>query len=403
MLKALILRDFFSFQGETRIDLRPGVNLLLGINGSGKTSFIQALRLLYEGVAGEGVEALVQTRWGGFAQLANCCGERSVSCAQVTYVFDGDYLNSLNPAARFPSEVSYRITIRPSGTGYTLCETLFTEHATQPGRTFRYLDFSNGRGWLSARNDDGSVKMQQYDGTDVSGQELVVRQINDPVHYLPSHTLRKAIMQTAVYNGFNVDDDSALRRQADFSTDIRLRESGDNLTQILNNLKLNHTFDFRRLEETFRRVNPHFESLDISNLNGRSYLFLHERNLSRAIGAAHISDGTLRFLLLESIFFNPDRGALVAVDEPERGLHPDMIRSVAGMMKQAAAGSQLIAATHSPHLLNQFDLEDILVFEKNAENSTVVRRYAETDFPDTDEPVPPGQRWLMGQIGGKRW
>ena len=114
-------------------------------------------------------------------------------------------------------------------------------------------------------------------------------------------------------------------------------------------------------------------------------------------------DAQRGFLLLESIFYNPFRGALVAIDEPERGLHPDMIRSVANMIKDTAKQCQIIVATHSPHLLNQFELEDILVFEKNKENSTEIHTYSQADFPDWEGDYLPGQMWLFGLIGGKRW
>ena len=100
------------------------------------------------------------------------------------------------------------------------------------------------------------------------------------------------------------------------------------------------------------------------NLYGQSYLSLLEKNMSRAIRASHISDGTLRFLLLESIFYNPLRGLFVAIDDPERGLHPDMIRSVAEMIKYSTRQTQVIIATHSPHLLNLFELEDFLYLRK---------------------------------------
>ena len=66
MIKKVIIENFFSFKEEHTITLNPGINVLLGINGSGKTSFLNAFRLLYEGVAGNGFEALFQTRWGGF-------------------------------------------------------------------------------------------------------------------------------------------------------------------------------------------------------------------------------------------------------------------------------------------------------------------------------------------------
>jgi len=403
MLKSIILQDFFSFRGRKEIKLNKGVNILLGINGSGKTSFINAFRLLYEGIAGDGLIKLIQEQWGGYDQVVNFNGDRTAPCAQITYVFNYNNLNALNPATGFKADVHYRITIKRSGTSYILNEQVFTKHRTKKDASFTYLDFCNGNGKISTRTQDGQIVLQDYTNSDVSGQELILRQINDPIHYLPTHTLRKAIESIAVYNNFDIGEGSKLRVPTEFSTDVRLRKSGANLTQILNELKLNHTFDFERLEETFRNVNPYFKSIEITNLYGQSYLSLREKNMSRAIGALHISDGTLRFLLSECVFYNPLRGALVAIDEPERGLHPDMIRSIADMMKYAAQQSQIIVATHSPHLLNQFELEDILVFEKNEENSTVVRTVSEKDFPDWEGELLPGQMWLLGQIGGKRW
>ncbi|MBR1721472.1 MAG: AAA family ATPase [Treponema sp.] len=130
---------------------------------------------------------------------------------------------------------------------------------------------------------------------------------------------------------------------------------------------------------------------------------MREKNLNKTIGALHISDGTLRFLLLETVFLNPNKGAFIAIDEPERGLHPDMIRSVAEMIKSAAQNSQLIIATHSPHLLNQFDLDDVIVFEKDETNSTLIKKLSDSDFSDYDGQLLPGQLWLNGEIGGKRW
>ena len=80
-----------------------------------------------------------------------------------------------------------------------------------------------------------------------------------------------------------------------------------------------------------------------------------------------------------------------------------MIHSIAEMIKMVSQNRQLIVATHSPLLLNDFELEDILIFEKNEENSTIVKRYSEEEFPQYEGTLLPGQLWLNGEIGGKRW
>ncbi len=402
MIKTIIIQDFFSFKGINEINLNSGINLLLGINGSGKTSFINALRVLQEGIGGEGLVKLIQEQWGGFDQIVNFNGEEYAPYSKLTFIFDKDKLNEINSNVEFKTDVHYCITITRSGTSYSLNEEIFAKNLRKKGY-YKYLGFINGNGRISTRTKEGKIDYQEYNDSEVSGQELILRQINDPIHYLPIHALRKAIESIAVYAGFNVGEDSKLRYPTDFSTDYRLKKSGNNLAQVLNDLKLNHSFNFDELEKAFHNVNNHFKSIEISNLYGKAYLQLRENNLRKAIGALHISDGTLRFLLLESIFYNPLRGMMVAIDEPERGLHPDMIKSVADMMKKAASTSQIIAATHSPHLLNQFELEDILIFEKNQDNSTNVHRVSEEDFPDWEGEYLPGQMWLLGLIGGKRW
>ena len=95
------LKDFFFFKGENKIDLNKGANLLLGINGSGKTSFINALRLLYEGISGSGIENLIQSQWGGFYQIVNCTGREKTNEIQITYVFDFDEVNTFGNSKKF--------------------------------------------------------------------------------------------------------------------------------------------------------------------------------------------------------------------------------------------------------------------------------------------------------------
>ena len=125
MIKELIIRDFFSFRGEHKIELNTGVNILVGINGSGKTSFLNAITLLYEGIAGGGLSPLFR-QWGTYNAIVNACGEQKPDCFSITYVFDADVLIKLIPVSPFKKDVYYTITVFPigDGTSYSLCETL---------------------------------------------------------------------------------------------------------------------------------------------------------------------------------------------------------------------------------------------------------------------------------------
>ena len=400
MIKELIVRDFFSFKGEHTIELNTGVNILVGVNGSGKTSFLNAITMLYEGVAGGGLSSLFR-QWGSYNAIVNACGEVKPDCFSVTYVFDADVLRKVVSASPFKKDVYYKITVFPigDGTNYTLCETLYSEDNKGKKKTFSYLEFRNGIGQISVRTKSG-IEVEKYDDGMLSAQELVLRQITDPQRYLPSFVVREAISAIAGYSKFNFDQ---VRQPADANDVKRLISTGGNLSHLLSNLNNNYTFQYEKIIECLSDINPNFTGIGYNVFGSRLYLSLREKNLSHAIDALHMSDGTLKYLLLLSIFHNPQRGTLVCVDEPESCLHPDMIRSVAKMMKRAAMTSQIIVATHSALLLNAFELDDILVFEKNDKNETQIIRYSEDDFGDREDELLPGQLWLNGEIGGKRW
>jgi predicted ATPase len=401
MIKEITVRDFFSFKGEHKIKLNPRINILLGVNGSGKTSFLNAFTLLYEGIAGTGLNDLFR-QWGSYNSIVNACGKDKPECFSVAYLFDAKQLKKIVPTSPFQNDVTYKITVFPvgDGTSYTLCETLLAQDTRNKSKKFTYLEFRSGAGQISVRNNDGNIVSEKYEAGMLSPQELVLKQITDPQRYLPSYVVREAISSIAVYSKFNFN---TVRQPSEANNSVRLLKSGENLAHLLSNLNNQHTFYYEKIRESLRDVNPNFTGIGYNIFGSRLYLSLREKNLSHSIDALHISDGTLKYMLLMSIFYNPSRGIMLGIDEPESCLHPDMIRSVARMMKEASKDSQIIIATHSPLLLNSFELDDILVFEKNENNETGIVRYSEDDFADRAGDLLPGQLWLNGEIGGKRW
>ena len=79
------------------------------------------------------------------------------------------------------------------------------------------------------------------------------------------------------------------------------------------------------------------------------------KSLQREQTAADLSDGTLRFLFLLSVLASPSPAPLIAIDEPETGLHPSMLPIVAEYAVSAAERSQVILTTHSPQFLDAFE------------------------------------------------
>ncbi len=409
MIKKITLENFFSFSEKTEIEMNPGVNILVGINGSGKSNFIKAIKLLYDSIIGNGFENTFLKDWSGFDLVSNF-SKTQADFIKIIYEFDKNAVEEAveNQGYNFNNNPIYEIIIhRSGGTSYFLEERIYSESKHKGENPFYFLETKNATGSISTR-ESGKIGLQYYPQENnkitFKTQELVLRQISDPDRYYPLYTLKRAIEGMVVYDYFDTTLKSKIRQPGVFGTEEKLLPNGENLAQILNRLKNRHTLHYEKIQNLIKKINPHFIDISFDLLGSLLYLVLREEKLTRAVGTQHISDGSLRYLLLLTIFLNPENRGLLCIDEPEIGLHPDMTNTIAEAIKDVANNkSQLILATHSPLLLNSFELNDILVFEKNKKNSSVVSRKSDEDFEDWDDEFLVGQMWLRGELGGKRW
>lgn len=222
-----------------------------------------------------------------------------------------------------------------------------------------------------------------------------------------SHTwvdgITARLRSIGIYSYFNTAPNSPVRRPAPPALKEILDADGGNLLQLLNVLKVNDRPNYRRIIQRLQEINPNFEEIDFFTLGGSMLMMLQEKQLKRAVRTEHISDGTLRFLCLLAIFCNEKRGGIVGIDEPETGLHPDMLRVLTEELTRASETTQFFIATHSEHILSGFGLENILVFEKDDENATVISKYKQDDFGEWAQNYSLGRLWRNGDIGGNRW
>ncbi len=400
MIKSIEISNFYSFDSCV-IHLHPETNILIGINGSGKSNFLKAIKLLREGVAGVGLRKHILDNLGGidnFLYKGNS-KDSNVQTSTIRYTFDGPKICKEDDGFNFTDDIIYEINIvkLPSLSNYYIQENI------RNSRGFVYLDFDNGTGNLTEKLEDSNYKTRliKYDSFD--SQELVLKEINDPDRYYALTTLKKAIRDIVVYDYFDTTPKSAIRRPVLPTSEKRLASDGANLPQILNTIKINNKPYYRKIADMLNEVNVNFTGFDFNFIGGNIELMIEEDKLDSAVHVSNISDGTLRYLCLLAILYNPDRGRLICIDEPEVGLHPDMISSIANAVKEASESSTIIISTHSENFLNYFEIENVLVFEKNEDNATIVNTFTKEVFEGWYEKFAPGQMWRQGDLGGVRY
>ena len=179
------------------------------------------------------------------------------------------------------------------------------------------------------------------------------------------------------YPGFDVTHSSVLRtKAADIRPDTTLASNGDDLGTVLHEILTR--YDFRlaaeELRDFLRVAYPAFEGIHCDTTYGtppQVLVRVREQGMSRSMEMWELSDGMLRFLCLATALLNPLPPPLIAIDEPELGLHPGLLPIVAEMIKAAAERTQVLVTTHSPDLLNCFDIADVAVMARHADDAKV--------------------------------
>ncbi|AXI99896.1 putative ATPase [Cyclonatronum proteinivorum] len=402
MLTSVTLQNFFSFCSKASVPLSPAMNVLVGINGSGKSNFIKALRLLYEGISGDGLRNLIQLEWGGYDQITHARAG-STGVISLTFRFRPRLDNSTQNNGHSPV---YAIRLQPQADGtFTVSERITFSQTN--GTEELFFESRAGEGLI--RNPGGglvSLTPETGNRAEPARMELRFRALPPESMHPMLVSLRQAIRQFSFYGFFNTSYSSRARLPALPAGHYgeRLAFDGRNMSQVLHSIRGYHPDVFQELVSFLRRISPNLRELLFSESKRGVSLRLLEKNLNHSVSVRHISDGTLRYLLYLAIFLNPARGLAVCLDEPESGLHPDMLHTLSEAMTHAVQdGTQLIIATHSPLLLNSFELDDLLVFDKSPENETLVKTVNGDDLSEITGLSLPGQLWLSGYLGGKRW
>jgi len=191
-------------------------------------------------------------------------------------------------------------------------------------------------------------------------------------------------------------------QRADLPEDFLL-EDASNLGLVLNDLQ--HRQGTKQvLIEKFRQFYDAADDITTKIHGGTVQVFIHEKGLSQPIPATRLSDGTLRYLCLLALLCHPTPPPLLCIEEPELGLHPDILATVAELLVEASQHTQLVVTTHSDALVSALTEtpEAVLVCEHD-DAGTHLHRLGAEQLKKWLENYSLGELWRMGEIGGTRW
>ncbi len=345
------------FRSLRHVAWKPGsLNVVIGANGSGKSNLLRALDLLQQSASGSLSKAII--RQGGINAI----------------LWDGRapemmWILTSRPVIAFNEELLPR---RTTGSLYTYAIRLEKGHLLL-GSDYRVssemLEFQSLQGELRKvleRNDGSaasfdfqSKELKAIEGSIPADQSLLSL-IAKPLSNIPTWVFAQYLQSWTIYHDLQTHQGTPVRQASIARFEKILSPDGQNLIPVLHTL-----YSERRFEEQLNRSMRAAFGRDFEKLifppaaDQRVQLRIRWRSLRREQSTADLSDGTLRFLMLIAILANPAPGGLIAIDEPETGLHPSMFPIVAELATAAAERTTVILSTHSPQFLDAFTGETV--------------------------------------------
>ena len=340
-----------------------GVNVLVGANGSGKSNFVEAFAFLRALRQGNLVRYVAES--GGANRLLHFGAART---------------NDMELKVSFDEEVNqYEITLAATASD-----------GLRPIAESAYF-------WKKASYD------RPYETALPFGPEAgIAADSSEPS--IAAH-VRKHLDSWVRYQFDDTSRRSPIRMTAKVNDNRFLRADGSNLASFLFRLGETHRESLSMIERTIRLVAPFFDGFALEpDAVNEDTIRLQWRHAGSDgyFDAAALSDGTLRFMALSALLLQPDelRPSVILLDEPEIGLHPYAIAVLASVIKSVSVETQVVLATQSSALLDQFNPADVLVADR-ADGSTRLRRLESERLQSWLERYSLGQLWEKNEIGGR--
>lgn len=349
------IRGFKSIQRLDDLTLKP-LNALIGANGVGKSNFIAFFILLRELAAGR---LQHWTRVQGGADRLLSGGAQLTARLEARIEIDGQ---------------AYEFALEPTADGgFSFArEALLVNEPDSDRWTART---SWGAGHLESRLGDAAE----------------------------AQWMREALAKRRLYHFHDTSDTAKVKRKAPVHDCQSLRSDAANLAPYLFRIQRERPEAYRLIRDTVRLALADFDDFvfqpeTLPSQEALLSLLWRERGSGYVLWPSQFSDGSLRFICLVVALLDPEPPATFVIDEPELGLHPWALNLIGAMLRSASLKSQVIVSTQSAELVNEMQVEDLLIVEREAGNTTF-RRLPEEGFRSWLEDYTLGELWQKNLLG----
>jgi len=356
------IKGFKSIRSLEKFEL-GNLNVLIGANGVGKSNFVAYFKMLHELV--EGRLQLWTSKQGGADRV-------------------------LSYGVKETSELLFSIRFGMNGYAAELAPTV--DSAFTFNMEMLYFDgpyYGVTEPCLGNGHNESNLKSETKDGTSAKVAEFCY----------------SAISSWKVFHFHDTSDTAAMKRICSLHDNAYLRADASNLAAYLHKLSAEHPDIYSQIRKTVRLAVPFFDDFVLNPTQLESgeeqiRLLWKQADSDYALWPSQLSDGSIRFICLVTALLQPAPPSTIIIDEPELGLHPYAITLLGALLRSASLRMQVIISTQSVPLLNEFELDDVIVVERE-KGESIFKRLKQENFKVWLEDYSVGELWEKNILGGR--
>ena len=357
--------------------------VLIGANGSGKTSFLDALEILSASASGKLSDTLSDA--GGISSLLTRGKSNTLSL-------------SIDMDVPGHKPLCYCLRLVPQGMGYAIAEEQLSQQRDDDlyERPFMHIYARFG----NVKYFDPDTGRLEHPYWDYNPAETALSQV--PKMFRQSESFRKVLASATKYHSLDVSKNAPVKMPQVLRPSSLPGANGEELLSLLFSLKEGTPERFETITNSLRAAFPGFDELNFPPVAaGMLAMTWKDKNFPQTIYANELSEGILRFLWLTALLQSPGLSAITMIDEPEVSLHPELLDLLSQLMRESSADTQIIAATHSDRFVRFLQPEEVYIADIDEEGETTITRADSLNLEEWMRDYSLDELWQMGTLGGR--
>ena len=384
-IEGIEIKNYRLFRSVILNDM-PRMTVVVGANGSGKSTLFDVFTFLKDALTDNAGVAVA--RRGGFRELVSRDSNGPIELT-VKFRESGGRL------------VTYQLAVSTENGRVVVEREVLSYRRGQRGRPWRFVDFSKGIGTAITNESAYGQKGVAEERGDYALDDPSILAIKGLGQFREFRVVSefRSLIENWHISDFHISD---ARPSVDAGYAEHLTTRGDNVALVAQYIYENHPERFDQILEAMRRRVPGISSVEARPTDdGRLVLRFQDGSFRDPFIARYVSDGTIKMFAYLVLLYDPQPHPLLAVEEPENQLYPELLQELAEEFRDyARRGGQAFVSTHSPDFLNGVELEEIFWLVKR-DGFTTVRRASDSEIlQGLSRSALPGALWKRNLFEG---